>query len=183
VSAEACIETTASGERCKNSALPGSARCQVHHRGTQISEKSRGGRPSKLTPEVVETLVQMLRAGNYVGVACHAVRITRQTFALWMKRGRSARPEDAPYRDFRERVEQARAEGEVRNVTHIASAARESWQAAAWLLERQYPERWGRPSSPQRQEAPAEDAPREAEFDPFAEVDELAERRRQTRTL
>lgn len=171
MSAQPCSETTAAGAPCKNSALPGSDRCSTHLRGTQ-------GRPSKLTDELVETLVQMLRAGNYIGVCCHAVRITRQTFAYWMKRGTTDRPEDAPYREFRERVEQARAEGEVRNVTNIARAAIESWQAAAWLLERQYPERWGRPSSPQRREAPPEDTPREAEFDPFAEVDELAERRK-----
>jgi hypothetical protein len=119
----------------------------------------------------------MLRAGNYIGVCCHAVRITRQTFALWMQRGLSDADADAPFRDFRERVEQARAEGEVRNVTHIAKAATTSWQAAAWLLERQFPERWGRPSAPQRQDV-EKDEPGEAEFDPFAEVDELAERRR-----
>ena len=169
---EPCSETTAAGTRCKNARVPGSERCSIHLRGTQI------GRPTKLTPDVADLLVQMLRAGNYVGVSCHAARITRRTFAEWMKRGLSSRPEDEIYREFRERAEQARAEGEVRNVTSIASAARESWQAAAWLLERQYPERWGRPSSPQRREAADEDSGAESDFDPFVEVDELAERRR-----
>ena len=169
---EPCSETTAAGERCRNSPVAGSDRCAVHLRGTQI------GRPSKLTPDVLELLVQMLRAGNYVGVSCHAARISRRTFSDWMKRGRSNAPEDSIYAEFRDRVEQARAEGEVRNVTSIASAARESWQAAAWLLERQYPERWGRPSSPQRRETADEDSGAESDFDPFVEVDELAERRR-----
>jgi len=171
MSSQPCKETTANGTPCKNSVVPGLDRCSIHSRGTQI------GRPSKLTPDVADQIVAMLRAGNYVGVACHAARVARRTFGDWLNRGLSSRPEDAPYREFRERVEQARAEGEVRNVTAIAKAAVESWQAAAWLLERQYPERWGRPSSPQRREAPPDETP-VAEDDPFAEVDELAERRR-----
>jgi hypothetical protein len=166
-----CSETTAAGAPCKKYALPGSSKCDVHTRGPNGN-----GRPSKLTSDVADSFVAMLRAGNYIGVAASAVGISRRTFAEWMNRGLSARVEDAPFRDFRDRVEQARAEGEVRNVTQIATAARESWQAAAWLLERSYPERWGRPSAPQRQEAIPEDVVVE-DVDPFAEVVELAQRR------
>jgi transposase len=174
MSAERCQTPTASGEPCKNSALPGSTACSIHSRGTFTHV----GRPSKLTAELTDEFVRMLRAGNYIGVACHAVRINRTTFSAWIRRGASGRPEDEAFREFRERVEQARAEGEVRNVAQIARAASESWQAAAWLLERQYPERWGRPSSPQRQEAEDADVATAADDDPFREVDELAERRR-----
>jgi hypothetical protein len=138
------------------------------------------GRPTKLTPDVADVVVENLRAGNYVQTAARAAGISRQTFADWMRRGRSTKTEDAPFREFAERVEQARAECEAENVKIIADAARESWSAAAWLLERLYPERWGRPSSPQRRDASAaeDSGPESIEPDPFAEVDELAERRR-----
>jgi transposase len=172
---EPCQETTARGERCRNVALAGSDRCAQHTRAS-----ARGGRPTKLDEELTEQFVSMLRAGNYIGVAARAVGIGRRTFGDWMERGRSEREADAPYREFRMRVEQARAEGEVRNVVQIATAARENWQAAAWILERSYPERWGRPSAPQRRESTTDEAElaTSADPDPFAEVDELAEKRR-----
>jgi hypothetical protein len=65
-----------------------------------------------------------------------------------------------------ERLEQA----EPGLVLAIAKAAqRGNWQAAALLLERRWPERWAK-----REPGPAPDP-----ADAFAEVDELAARRRQ----
>jgi hypothetical protein len=59
-------------------------------------------------------------------------------------------------------------------VTAIARAAAQGqWRAAAWLLERIAPERWG----PQRL-AGGRAAIADIAGDPFAEVDELARRRR-----
>jgi hypothetical protein len=57
--------------------------------------------------------------------------------------------------------------------TMIAAARRGSWHAAARLLERIAPERWAR-----REPGPASGPP-----DAFAELDELAARRRGTRPL
>jgi hypothetical protein len=49
------------------------------------------------------------------------------------------------YQEFREAVEKAKAEAEVRDVTLIDKAAKDgSWQAAAWKLERKFPNKWGR---------------------------------------
>src|SRR4051794_32440167 len=41
-------------------------------------------------------------------------------------------------------LDPARAEALL--VTLIAMAARDSWTAAAWILERRWPERWGPPA-------------------------------------
>ena len=38
----------------------------------------------------------------------------------------------------------AMAEAEALHVGVIATAARKSWQASAWFLERKYPQKWGR---------------------------------------
>lgn len=155
--------------------MHGSDRCSSH--------LGRATHPTSLTGDVVDRLVAMLRQGNYVQVAARVAGISRQTFYVWMQRGTSSQPADAPFVDFRERVEEALALGEARNVALIAKAAPDNWQAAAWLLERQYPQRWGRVSTQLRRELDESELARQAAerrgVDPFAEVDELAEKRQQ----
>lgn len=102
------------------------------------------GRPSKLTPEVQDKVVQAILAGNYQDTAAQYAGIGTTTFYRWMEKGAE---DDAPqmYRDFREAVESANATAEVRDVALITQAAQSgTWQAAAWKLERKFPQRWGR---------------------------------------
>jgi hypothetical protein len=51
---------------------------------------------------------------------------------------------EQPYVEFSNAVEKAMAEAEVAGVNAIVVAAARHWQAAAWMLERKHPERWGR---------------------------------------
>jgi hypothetical protein len=148
----------------------GSDRCASH---LGLTGK---GRPPLLDDATADKLVVMLRAGNYVAVAANAAGISLRTLQVWLQRGRKG---EDPYAALVERVDRARAEGEVRNVATIAKAATERWDAAAWLLERQYPERWGRVSMRLRTETSDEQTEQELARadDPFAEVDELAEKR------
>jgi hypothetical protein len=68
----------------------------------------------------------------------------------------------------------ARVIAEPRLVALVAAASKTNWRAAAFLLERHYPERWAPVRRPQAEpELPGVD-----ENDPFAEVDALAARRR-----
>ena len=153
-----CAATTAAGSRCKLPAMPGSDLCVAHLR--------RCGRKTKLTPELTDRLVSLLRGGVPLGTAIAAVNLPKSTFYAWMASGRPA------HARFVERVREAQAFGEAALVSRIATASAESWQAAAWLLERQWPERYARLS--QRPQAPADQ-----QDDPFAEfvTDELAARR------
>lgn len=166
VTREQCTARTARGERCKLPAALGVTLCATH------AGVARVGRKTKLTRQTADRILAILRAGGYDETACAAAGISRQCFWDWLRRGAAG---EAPYNVFADEVQRARAEGESRNVMLIASAAQNNWQAAAWLLERRHPERWARPS--QRGEAPAENAPVVTD-DPFAEVDELAHRRR-----
>lgn len=100
------------------------------------------GRPSKLTPELQERIVQAIRAGNYIETAAAYAGIAKSTLYDWLKRG--ARAKTGKYRAFSDAVQRALAEAEVRDVAIIGKAAQEQWQAAAWRLERKFPERWGR---------------------------------------
>lgn len=114
------------------------------------------GRPTKLTSEIQNKIVTAIRAGNYIETAAAYAGISKNTLYDWLKRGarekerleRNPRARikksEAPYVEFSDAVEKAMAEAEIRDVAIIAKAAEENWQAAAWRLERKYPERWGR---------------------------------------
>jgi transposase len=101
------------------------------------------GRQTKLTPEVQDRIVAALRAGNYQETAARYAGISEDTFYEWLKRGKEE-PGSA-YSEFSEAVEKAKADAEVRDVALIDKAAHDgSWQAAAWKLERKFPNKWGR---------------------------------------
>lgn len=134
----------------------------------QIQTKSRGGRPSKFTPETRERIISALRANAYIETAAAYAGIEKDTFYRWLKMG--ARAKSGPYREFSDAIKQTMGEAEVRDLAVISKAAngydvvktkrvigsdgkveteettsREfSWQAAAWRLERKYPQKWGR---------------------------------------
>jgi transposase-like protein len=106
------------------------------------------GRPTKLTPEVQESLVQMVRAGNYAETAAAYAGVDKTTLYDWLKRGRADRLADteSPHADFSHAVEKALAHAEITDVLHIGAAAADKahWPAAAWRLERRDPKKWGR---------------------------------------
>jgi hypothetical protein len=101
-------------------------------------------RPSALTPKVAERILSFLRQGNYVEVACKAAGIHKDTFYGWMQRARSGKPEDETYAAFASEVDVALAEAEARDLQTILLASKDTWQAAAWRLERRHPDRWSR---------------------------------------
>lgn len=101
------------------------------------------GRPTKLTPQVMATIVRTVRAGSYIETAAEFAGIGRRTFYDWVRRG--AREKTGIYYEFSLAIEQAAAEASVRNIMVIDRAAQHGqWQAAAWRLERKYPHQWGK---------------------------------------
>jgi hypothetical protein len=101
-------------------------------------------RPAKLTDETVGVIVDAIKVGCPIKVACQAAEIGLTTFKSWLARGRSEDEADAPYRAFRAAVKKARAHGESFALKIIQDASPDHWQAAAWFLERSQPTRWGR---------------------------------------
>lgn len=100
------------------------------------------GRPTKLTREMMERIVNAVKAGNYVETAVAWSGVSKENFYKWLKRGATAK--SGIYADFHDALERAWAEGEVRDVAAIGAATATSWQAAAWRLERKFQKRWGR---------------------------------------
>lgn len=101
-------------------------------------------RPAKLNDERVKTIVDAIKVGCSIRVACRAAGIGVTTFKTWMSRGKSKETDDAPYRAFRAAIKKARTHGEFHALMIIQEAMPDHWQAAAWFLERSRPARWGR---------------------------------------
>ena len=102
----------------------------------------RTGRPTKLTPEVQNAIVDAIRRGNYIETAATIAGISKDTLYKWLKRGNSCKK--GVFRDFSDAIKKAIAESEDHDITVINSAASMYWQAAAWRLERKFPDKWGR---------------------------------------
>jgi transposase len=105
--------------------------------------KKKVGRPTKLTPNLQDEIVDLLKAGNYIETTCAVVGINKTTFYQWLKRGKSS-IRSTKYTIFRDVVTKAMAFAEARLVALITRAAEKNWSAAVWILEHKYPERWGK---------------------------------------
>jgi transposase len=101
------------------------------------------GRKPKLTKELIELLGTALQNGNYIETACDFVGINRATLYRWLQ---ESEEDDAKpiLKDLSDTVRKARAQAEMRNVLRIQKAADDSWQAAAWWLERSQPKKWSK---------------------------------------
>jgi transposase len=99
-------------------------------------------RPSKLTPQVQQRLVEAIRAGNYYEAACGFAGIHYSTFRNWMIRGEKAK--SGKYKQFFEAIIRAEQEAEVRMVAQWQKHMPEDYRAIRDFLERRHPERWGR---------------------------------------
>jgi hypothetical protein len=92
-------------------------------------------RKTKYTPEVVKKLTDAIKLGATYQLACGYAGISFETFNEWRK----AKPE------FSEQVSLAEGSGAVTWLAKIEKAASVgTWQAAAWKLERRYPQEYGR---------------------------------------
>lgn len=107
----------------------------------QLNSTKRG-RKTKLTPETQQRICKALRAGTYRKTAAATAGIGEKTFYTWLARGETENA--GAYHYFVEAVQLAEAEGEAHLLATIHAASKLDWRAASWILERKYPDRWGR---------------------------------------
>ena len=128
------------------------------------------GRPSKLTPQIRDEFCKYVEGGLSNEDACLLVGIERSTYYSWMAKGEKANR--GKYVDFREAVTRSRvalkrkaldvmvrtAEGGIKRhfrsvergpmggerVTMKEEVTLPDARSASWLLERKYPEEFGR---------------------------------------
>ena len=98
------------------------------------------GRTTKMTSERVEAVLMGLRRGLSRTVAGQAAGVSKDSIRRWMERSAT----------FRADTEQAEAESQSMLLGIVLAAAAKklpnTWQAAAWLLERRWPEAYGQRS-------------------------------------
>ena len=96
------------------------------------------GRPSKLTPEVQEKIVNALILGSYRADAAQFAGVDKATLRRWLVRG--AQEKDSFYAAFRDAVLEAESRSKVTAIGCVTKAVRDGdWRAAAWFLERKWP--------------------------------------------
>ena len=100
------------------------------------------GRKSKLTKELIDEAVNLIKLGNYACVVANYLGVSESTWYRWLQEGEQAK--SGLKREFWESIKKAEAVPEIRNVKIIQQAAEENWQAAMTYLQRRFPERWGR---------------------------------------
>jgi len=141
------------------------------------SSRRRPGRPPKLTADVVGKILMAVRAGNYPEVAARWAGISAATYYRWCK---DPRP---PYVAFRAALDMADAECEAMVIGNLARLSRTSTRAAAFLLERRWPEKWAKsrrlPPEPSADTPTAPPPPQHIEARTFSIPELVASQREQ----
>jgi len=84
----------------------------------------------KYSKQITDEIAKHLEGGTGRVDACTLAGLTFETFNQWMKDPR--KPE------FSESIKKAEAKCKQRNIQLIQKAALDTWQAAAWWLERKH---------------------------------------------
>lgn len=104
--------------------------------------KRNGGRKTLLTHEMKTILSEAIEKGMPVNKACDLAGINQGTFYDWLRKGREGRE---PYAEFSKAIAGARAVCMDSMLSLINEHALDpkNWRAAAWILERQFPDDFG----------------------------------------
>lgn len=111
------------------------------------------GRPSELTPAMIAEAHRYIQTCLYVESLPALLGISKATFYSWLKRGAKEqrrvsnggkpKEDERTYAEFLDAIKKGRALGELEDLEVIKKASKACWQAAAWRLERRFPEKWG----------------------------------------
>ena len=93
------------------------------------------GRPSKKVEPIVTALLRTIETGLPYTLCCRLVGISYDSFMTWKR-------EDPA---FNQEVEAAAAKAAARLLSKIERQASNNFAAAAWILERRFPELFSRP--------------------------------------
>ena len=98
---------------------------------------------AKLTDQLCDEICNDIKEGVPIIHASIANGISQSTFYDWHNKGKNATRKNK-YRDFYEKVEEAKSVAIKLRARRIYKAGQANWQADAWWLERVDPENFGR---------------------------------------
>lgn len=114
-----------------------------------------GFRPSKLDEQLIADFEEIMLRCFFLESASAFLGISRQSMYNWRKRGQRevrrmaeeetslCRASELLYVKFYHAYTRAMATSEIRATSAVMQAGQVAWQAAAWQLERRFPERYG----------------------------------------
>lgn len=110
------------------------------------ASKRTGRKPLIIKARVRQTIIDLIARGVPREQAFLAADVNRATFYRWLQAADGDGPNAATCRDFRDALEkaEARAEANLLEIIEQAAADPRNWTAAAWTLERRWPDRYGR---------------------------------------
>lgn len=114
---------------------------------------NKSGRPPGVTKEKTVAVCKSIASGSFIETAVVAAGVPKSTFYRWLRHAREdeeAGKRISPYLTFSRNVQRALAKTEMVYLEIIKDAAKVHWPAAAWMLERRFPERWAKPRSTAR---------------------------------
>lgn len=101
------------------------------------------GRPSLLTKSRETALLQAIEGGLSLKHAAMFAGICYETLNRWRKRG-EIETAPAEFRQFCQALRRSEAIALHKLVGYVVAAAPKDWRAATWMLERRYPDDFGR---------------------------------------
>lgn len=109
----------------------------------QTTIPKKPGRPTLLNPARQSALLRAIEQGMPLKQAAEIAGISYDTLNHWRNRGEveCAPPE---YRQFCQLLRRSQAVAMQVNLSFIHQAASRDWRAAAWVLERRFPDEFGR---------------------------------------
>jgi len=123
--------------------------------------KKKGGRPSKADDECMKKILDGIKAGLSYEGACGLARVSYNTFNRWRQWGEKGTSEK--FRKFCEELIYAEAVAEAEQLKKIK--ADPDTKYACWILERRFPERWGRRDQLKQEISGPEGAPLQVQFE------------------
>jgi hypothetical protein len=105
------------------------------------------GRPPKLTAGMIEQLCDLLIQGQTIAKAAILTGISESTIYRWLVIGKKEGAE-VIYVELVERVSEATECSEFELLQRMRKAGEkpDHWRATAWMLERRFPEKYGKKS-------------------------------------
>jgi transposase len=103
------------------------------------------GRPPKLTAEMIEQICDLLIEGDTIARSAVLTGVSESTIYRWLAMGKSEVAEPI-YVELVARVGEAieSSEFELLQRMRIAGSKPDQWRATAWMLERRFPEKYGK---------------------------------------
>lgn len=94
----------------------------------------------KFNDEIIEQLCNAREHGLNITDCANLCNVSRETIYSWLKKGEKAK--SGKYKQFYERFQKASTKFKFYHLDKITKD--ESWQSSAWILERTFPDEYGR---------------------------------------